>query len=258
MRYGVTIPFDIDALVLADLAREAEEAGWDGVFYWDDGRALIGLTVAAMHTRRILLGTFVTPLPRYQPWQVASEVVALEHIAQGRVVLPVGLGVVEFERMGIPKDYKTRARMLDEGLEVIDGLWSGEAFAHEGEFYHVEETQGFQTLQRPRVPIWVVGGEKKSQVRRAARWDGVIIPGSAQEVKSRLSEIMPLRKSEKPLEVVTEGQTPGDDLDRAREIVTSFAQAGVTWWNEGVWQLFVDGKGVEGMRTRIRQGPPRM
>ncbi len=254
MRYGLSIPFDVDGLVLAELAQEAEQAGWDGIFYWDDGRALINLTVAAMRTKQILLGTFVTPLPRYQPWVVASEFAALDRIANGRVILPVGLGVVEFERMGIPKNYKTRARMLDEGLAVVQGLWSGETFEHTGEFYHVEETKGFQTLQQPRVPLWVVAGEKQSQIRRAARWDGAIIPGTPEEIRTRVAAITPLRTAQEPLEVITEGQTPGDDPERAREIVHTFAEVGVTWWIEGVWQLFVDGAGVEGMKKRIRQG----
>jgi alkanesulfonate monooxygenase SsuD/methylene tetrahydromethanopterin reductase-like flavin-dependent oxidoreductase (luciferase family) len=257
MRYGLAIPSDIDGLLLADLAQEAEDAGWDGIFYWDDGRALVNLTAAATHTKHIHLGTFVTPLPKYQPWVVASEVTALDHISHGRLILPVGLGVVEFERMGISKDYKIRARMLDEGLTVMQNLWTGAPFAHEGEFYHIEQTQGFPTLQQPRVPIWVTGGDKRTQIQRAARWDGVIMPGTPQDIQHLLEDITQLRSDGRPFEVIVEGQTPGDNPQRARAIIEPFTQAGVTWWIEGVWQLFEDVKGVEGMKKRIQQGAPR-
>ncbi len=91
MRYGVYVPnFGPygDARVLADLAYEAEEAGWDGFFLWDQVSKTtltptvdpmvdpwVALAAIALRTRTIRLGTLVTPLPRRRPWMVARETV---------------------------------------------------------------------------------------------------------------------------------------------------------------------------------------
>ncbi|HEV8194553.1 MAG TPA: hypothetical protein VGP82_24140 [Ktedonobacterales bacterium] len=55
-----------------------------------------------------------------------------------------------------------------------------------------------------------------------------------------------------------EGETPGDDAGYACEIVIPLAEAGVTWWLENVWATPETVGGVEGMRTRVKQGPPRV
>jgi len=176
MRYGVAITDAVDARTLADLAVTAEAAGWHGVFYWDGGRndAWMALAAAAMRTERVRLGTMVTPLPRQQPWKVASEAATLDVLSKGRAVLPVGLGVVEFETTGISKDYSVRARMLDEGLEVVAGLWTGQPYHFEGVYYQLEETTGPRRYRRPACPSgWSAGPRRaRSAVRRVgtARW----------------------------------------------------------------------------------------
>ena len=79
-----------DAHVIADLAHDAESAGWDGFFFWDhiatyhdDGGVLhltdpwMALTAAAMQTNSIILGTTVTPLPRRRPHKLPRETIPL-------------------------------------------------------------------------------------------------------------------------------------------------------------------------------------
>ena len=89
MRYGVYVPnFGPygDARVLADLAYDAEIAGWDGFFLWDQVSKTtltpavdpmvdpwIAFAAIALRTRTILLGPLVTPLPRRRPWMVARN-----------------------------------------------------------------------------------------------------------------------------------------------------------------------------------------
>jgi len=260
MQYGVTIPDTVAPHTLVELAQEAERAGWDGFFYWDTGLIdpWVVLTAVAMRTSHLRLGTMVTPLPRQQPWKVASEVATLDVLSNGRVILPVGLGVIDFERMGITKDYKIRAKMLDEELEILDHLWSGEPFSYQGTYYQIEETTGPRPAQKPRIPIWVVGGSKNSQIRRAARWDGVMIHSTAAEIRERKAVIEQQRTSATPLEIITEGETPGDDPEQAASAMHALAEAGVTWWLEAVWNTPREKGGLEGMRTRIKQGPPRI
>src|SRR5690606_14858306 len=78
---------------------------------------------------------------------------------------------------GRSPDRRLLAAMLDEGLDVVAGLWSGEPFDHRGEHYTVEGVQFLPTpLQQPRIPIWTSAMVRNERtLGRAARWDGVII-----------------------------------------------------------------------------------
>lgn len=257
MKYGLAFPF-LDVSTLVMLAQEAEAAGWDGVFFWDGGGTdpWVALTAVTMRTERVRVGTMVTPLPRQQPWKVASEAATLDQLSKGRVILPVGLGVIDFEKMGVVKDYKVRAKMLDEGLEIIDKWWSSEPFSYDGVYYHIEETTGISPLQSPRVPIWVHGSKKQSQIHRAAHWDGAKVKGTPSQVQECIKAIMDQRVASMPLDIITEGETPGNDPKKAATIVRSYADVGVTWWIEAVWNTPQELGGIEGMRMRVKQGPP--
>ncbi len=184
MRFGLnvsTMGECADPRALAELAREAEDSGWDAFLVWDaihishedwdaieagkpDAAAIVDpwivLAGAAMLTERIILGPIITPLSRRRPWKVARETATLDHLSNGRVVLPVGLGALNdggFTRVGEETDRKTRAKMLDESLEILDGLWSGEPFSYAGDHFRLEEMTFRPTpVQSPRIPIWTV------------------------------------------------------------------------------------------------------
>jgi alkanesulfonate monooxygenase SsuD/methylene tetrahydromethanopterin reductase-like flavin-dependent oxidoreductase (luciferase family) len=289
MQYGVYIPnFGPyrDARTLADLAYEAEEAGWDGFFLWDQVSKTtltptfdsmvdpwVALTAIALRTRTIRLGTLVTPLPRRRPWMVARETVSLDHLSSGRLIFGVGAGggYFDFEALGEPSDAKTLAALLDESLEVLTGLWSGKPYHHEGNAYHIKEAQFLpRPLQSPRIPIWVAGlWPARAPVRRAAHWDGFIpigrdLPLTAMLTPEQMLEITRLVASQPgytvPFEVIHSGTTESKDAAYDREIVAAYQQVGVTWWLEKIlperWGSWTDWP-LEAMRTRIRQGPPK-
>src|SRR5260370_26406309 len=118
----------------------------------------VALAAIALRTRTIRLGTLVTPLPRRRPWMVARETVSLDHLSAGRLIFGVGLGggYFDFEALGEASDAKTLAALLDEGLEVLTGLWRGEPYRHEGMAYHIKDAQFLpRPVQSPRIPIWV-------------------------------------------------------------------------------------------------------
>lgn len=279
MQYGLTLPC-LDARTLAEFAHEAEEVGWDGIFVWDlswGNDVWISLAAIAMRTERLRFGTMLTPLSRRRPWKVASEVMSLDHLSNGRVILPVGLGAAGeehphdwFSAVGEEVDRKKRAEMLDESLDILNGLWSGEPFSYEGVHYHIRNvTFEPKPVQTPRVPIWVVGAwPRMKSMRRVLRCDGVIptkmnddksmVEMKPDDLRAMKAYIDENRTLTTPFNIVMEGETPGDDAEKAASIVRPLAEAGVTWWLEAVWGTPETQGGLEGMRERMRQGPPRI
>ena len=157
-------PFD-DVHRVVELAKEAEAGGWDGFFLWDhihwDGPPMLDpwvtLAAIAMATERIRFGALVTPLARRRPWTLARETVTLDHLSRGRLIVGAGLGFpvdVEFERLGEETDDRVRAQKLDEGLDILTGLWSGEPFSYQGEHYQLDNVTFLpRPVQQPRIPI---------------------------------------------------------------------------------------------------------
>lgn len=272
MRYGFILPGG-DARLVAESARAAEQAGWDGFFVWDPVWGVdpwVSLTAAAMVTKRIWLGTMLTPVSRYRPWTLAGQTATLDNLSGGRVILGVGLGAIDtgFAEFGEETDRKTRAELMDEGLAIIDGLWHGQPFNFDGKHYHVREVTHFPPappVQKPRIPVWVVGAwARPKSMDRVARWDGLLpdkisatgeredyTPDDLRAMGAYLAERRPADAA--PIDIIVEGETPGDDQAAARAIVQPMRTAGATWWLESRWG---DARDDEAQQ-RIRQGPPR-
>ena len=271
MKFGFVLPYG-DAHTAAEYAHQAELAGWDGFFVWEPVwgiDAWVSLTAAAMRTSHIRLGTMLTPLSRMRPWRLASETATLDNLSNGRVILSVGLGALDtgFRQFGEVTNRRKRAELLDEGLDILTGLWKGQPFNYQGKHYKIKET-GFYPppppMQQPRIPIWVVGAwlfEKSMQ--RALRFDG-LLPVAMHPRTHKIQEMTPplLRQiadycierqsGNHVYDVIWEGMTPGTDAAQAAEIVNLWKEAGATWWNEAMWG--VDDQAV--VLERIQQGPP--
>ena len=269
MKYGFIVPGGpLDAIIEA--GAEAEATGWDGYFYYDHDAGSgasdpwVVLAAVALHTQRIRLGAVLVPLPWRRPWLVARALTTLDHLSHGRTILPIGLGAVETEdwtrgttALGEVVDRRGRAALMDEGLNIISGIWSGQPLAHHGKHYRIVLPAMRTPLQRPRIPIWIVGawGSSKS-MRRVLRYDGWL-PASVGDgdwpaVKDYLAEHTP---KDRPFDLVVEGRTPGDDPANARQIIQPYAGAGATWWLETMW--FAPNEPADAL-ARIRQGPPRL
>jgi hypothetical protein len=270
MKYGFVIDA-ADVRTIGELAQETEAAGWDGAFISDalfSGMAwfdpCVALAVMATRTERIRIGTMITPVSRRRPWKLAREAVSLDQLSAGRMTLGVGLGAADhdggFAKVGEEMDIKVRAQMLDEGLEILDGLWRGKPFSFSGEHYQVEEMTMLPTpVQSPRIPVWVVGvWPRQKSLRRALKWDGIIpqkyktmdrmTPAEVQTMKQFIDDE---RKASTPFDILVGGQTPGANKKQAVKRVRPFEEAGATWWIENVWGS------LDKMRKRIKQGPPR-
>jgi alkanesulfonate monooxygenase SsuD/methylene tetrahydromethanopterin reductase-like flavin-dependent oxidoreductase (luciferase family) len=290
MRYGFVLPQG-DARVAAELAAEAEAAGWDAFFVWEPVwgvDAWVALTAAAMTTKRIRLGTMLTPMPRRRPWDLASQTATLDNLSGGRVILSVGLGALHEGWTAFEADQgrKLRAELFDEGLAVLTGLWAGQPFSYDGKHYSVRPTDFVvpaPPVQRPRIPIWVVGAwPRPRSMRRAAAWDGWLPnfvpaagdPGRDGPLEDDQASMTPAHlrdgvdwiRDERAgrgldmagYDIVWEGTTTADDPAAAAEAVTEWADAGATWWLESDWSTVGASPTVaaDSYRRRLRAGPP--
>jgi alkanesulfonate monooxygenase SsuD/methylene tetrahydromethanopterin reductase-like flavin-dependent oxidoreductase (luciferase family) len=274
MKFGVILTGG-PAREQVELARTAEQAGWDGVFTWDgihvgddievnDPWAL--MAAFAMVTDRVRLGAIIQPLARRKPWEVARQTTTVDRLSNGRLVLPVGLGAIDdagFGRVGEVTDRRERAERLDESLQILEGLWSGEPFGFEGRHFRFEPMAFRPTpVQRPRIPIWVVGlWPSERSMRRVVRYDG-FLPNYAPPEGGQAAEIPPEivrnmrdwldERTERPIDIVVEGTTPADDPSAVVRRVRPMAEAGATWWIESDWSTFDVGT----TRARVEAGPP--
>lgn len=270
MKYGFVLPSG-DARTAANFAHEAEAAGWDGFFVWEPVwgvDAWIALTAAAMRTEKIRLGTMLTPVSRMRPWKLASETATLDNLSGGRVILSVGLGAIDsgFAAFGEETDRKKRAELLDEGLDILTGLWRGQPFNYEGKHYRIKETKFMvppPPVQQPRIPIWVVGAwPRMKSMRRVLRYDGLLpskmnekgqvgpfSPDDLREIKAFIDQN---RTETTPFDIIVEGTTP--DPQQAVEKIRPWIDAGATWWIESMWEA----PSMDAVLARLKQGPPQI
>lgn len=227
-----------DAEALAYLAARAEDAGFHGAFLWDHvarphhrglqvGEPWTALAAMALRTERIVLGTRVTPLPRRRPHDLARQTVAVDRLSGGRLVLGVGLGSNtggELSALGEEDDPRVRAGMLDEALDVLCRLWSGERVDHDGRHYRVDGLRFLpRPVQRPRIPVWVAAqAVKDAPLRRAARFDGLCAEADPERLAEMLAVVREYRGGLEGFETAVCGG-PGEDPGPYR-------RAGATWW----------------------------
>lgn len=279
MKFGIYLPnFGEygDPHVLVELARIAEATGWDGFFPWDHIRwneqavpiadPWIALAAIAAQTTRIRMGPMVTPLPRRRPWKVARETVTMDQLSQGRLILGIGSGGAsdaEFAAFGDTENLTQRAEEMEEGLQILAGLWQGEPFQFDGKHYHVKKMQFLpKPVQTPRIPIWLAAtwGDKRAALRRAAQWDGVfpMVPGGGtmtpEQVRELVAYVKPYRTSDAPFDVVIRNRSGEDGADDAAR-VRDYEAAGVTWWQEALSPARFP---LADAFARVRQGPPKL
>jgi alkanesulfonate monooxygenase SsuD/methylene tetrahydromethanopterin reductase-like flavin-dependent oxidoreductase (luciferase family) len=289
MRFGLSLPpFGdfADIRLLAETASEAEKLGWDAFFIWDhvffdptfhpNVDPWTALGAIAYATSKIRLGTMITPLARRRPWNVARQTVSVDQLSKGRFTLGVGLGDPvqwDFGFFNEPTDNQQRAQMLDEGLEILNGLWTGKPVGYNGQHDQINEVT-FQPapVQQPRIPIWVGGNwPNKAPMRRAARcdgyfpikWEGGMTPADWREV---LAYIKQHRQSDTPFDAVHGGRVPDDQWHKAESVITPYAEAGVSWWIEDAspWRFGADyekpwqPEDTARMLELIRRGPPHL
>ena len=248
------------AAVLVDLARCAEESGWDGVYVWDHvlyrdqswpvASPVVSAAAIAARTTRIRI-VLMTAVPRRRPWVVARELATLDVLSGGRLVAGVALGSIdlEYSAFGESPDLRERAAKLDEAIAFLPAALTGEPVSWRG----ADPVR--MSPARAGVPIWGTGRwPRRPGFRRSARLDGMLLTfsdgprGGNVPPPSFDAAVAFLREQRggtlDGFDVAVEGESePGQRVD---------AYAGLTWWIEamGWWR-----GGVDAARTRIAAGP---
>ncbi len=241
MLHALTIPPYgelADPAALVEVAVAAERAGWDAVFLWDHvlrrsgdpqetADPWVAMAAIAVATERIRIGPMVTPITRRRPIKLARETTTLDHLSRGRLILGLGLGVDttrELTAFGEIVDARVRGDRLDEGVELLCAMWSGEEVDFHGEHFTADHVTVLpRPYQRPRIPLWFAarGGAVKP-VRRAARYDG-LYPIEVDEagLQTMLDVVVADRGSLDGFDIIVRP----DDASQYRR----FEAMGVTW-----------------------------
>lgn len=282
MRHAFVVPYASE-LEFVEAARLGEARGWDAVFGWEAvfrQDAWATLAAAAVRTSTIRLGTLLTPVPAYRPWDLAQRVGSVDRLSGGRVVLGAGLGALNQNWLAFHRDEGRRARAerLDEGLAIYAGLLGGQPFSYAGRHWSVDPVTELvppPPVQRPHPPVWVVGmlvvgKERQPSLERAARWQGIFPAasggpeGSSGLTVDALGEIVDRVRRMRAAaglpwegyDVVVEGDSHGDFGD-VHGPAQPWADAGGTWWVESWWDLPEGEAGVAELFRRIELGPQR-
>ena len=195
-------------------AQLAEACGFDSCFFGEhhqdrDGflpSPLIVAAAVAARTQTLRVGTSVILLPLHHPVRIAEDVITLDLVSKGRVILGVGIGyqVDDFRAFSVPME--DRLARFEESVEIIRLCWAGEKFSFRGKHYTLEDVQITpRPFQKPGPPLWF-GASVTAAARRAGRIaDGFVgTPSTGLENATHLTDAYKdaARKAGRPAEVI--------------------------------------------------------
>ena len=279
MKFSVSLPTDridraaefVTQTAIAEIARAAEDAGYDACFvtdhpfpphrwlYGGGHHALdpfVALSFAAAATSRLRLQTHILVLPYRNPFLVAKSVLSLDVLSGGRVILGVAAGYLKGEFAALGADFEARQEVSDEAIRAMKLAWAGDDLSFEGRgFKAIGNSMGFRPVQHPHPPIWV-GGNSKAAMRRAVRHDGwypwLITAADLPEQLEYLRSLPEFETRAAPFDVcmplvplavdeqhrrradMTGRTTLGRDAQAHVDAVGELAEIGVTWTSVAV------------------------
>lgn len=199
---------------------------------WDIADPWVVLAAAATITRRIRVGTMVTPLPRRRIAKLARETVTLDRLSRGRLTLGLGTGGDiggEYTAFGEDADAKRLGDILDEGAAVLTALWDGSTLDHHGTITAKAVRMIPGPVQQPRIPLWFGTARTTGRpIRRAAGYDGIFpLNADAEAIKHIADAVESTRGTLDGFDIAVVSR-PQTDLSR-------LAAAGATWALHAFW-----------------------
>ena len=175
----------------------SEELGFDNIWltehhFSEDGYSTSLMPIAgrlAARTTSARIGTFLVLLPLHDARHVAEDASTVDILSNGRFDLGLGQGYVPSEFKNFEVDRTQRGSLLEEGVEVIRGLWTQESFSYHGKHYNFDDvTIRPRPVQDPP-PLWI-GARGVRAVRRAARFDCHLLGVSEPEAQANYDEML--------------------------------------------------------------------
>jgi alkanesulfonate monooxygenase SsuD/methylene tetrahydromethanopterin reductase-like flavin-dependent oxidoreductase (luciferase family) len=223
----------------------AEELGFDGAWGFDHLQPMYGegpgetfegmTTLAALAgvTTRIRLGLLVTGVTYRHPSVFAAQALTVDHASHGRLELSFGAAWhdKEHHELGIPfPPTKARFDMLEDALEIVTRLFTGEVVSYEGKAVSLRDAQMRPTpVQQPHPPIWVGGSGPRRTIPLVARyadvWHAYGTPNSLREASDRLDQLA-VEAGRDPGDIRRAGSLSLDDIDTALKHAGKWRDAG--------------------------------
>jgi alkanesulfonate monooxygenase SsuD/methylene tetrahydromethanopterin reductase-like flavin-dependent oxidoreductase (luciferase family) len=246
MRFGLDVaqqrmPWD----ELVRRVQLAEELGFDGAWGFDHLQPMYGegpgetfegmTTLAALAgvTTRIRLGLLVTGVTYRHPSVFAAQALTVDHASHGRLELSLGAAWhdKEHHELGVPfPSTKERFDLLEDTLEIVTRLFTGEVVSYEGRVVSLRDAQMRPTpVQQPHPPIWVGGSGPRRTMPLVARyadvWHAYGTPNSLREAYDRLDELA-VEAGRDPGDIVRAASLSLDDIPTARKHADKWRDAG--------------------------------
>jgi alkanesulfonate monooxygenase SsuD/methylene tetrahydromethanopterin reductase-like flavin-dependent oxidoreductase (luciferase family) len=181
-----------------DLVRRAETFGLDSVWttehhFVDSGYLPAPLVLSAAFaavTERVRIGTGVILAPLYHPLWIAEEAAVVDNLADGRLILGMGLGWSRTEFAGFGSDIASRGRFLEEVFDILDQAGRDQVIRHEGPLVQVPEVAIRPRPAKGRITTWV-GAHADVALRRAARRaDGILVCSDPETFRHEVSVVV--------------------------------------------------------------------
>jgi alkanesulfonate monooxygenase SsuD/methylene tetrahydromethanopterin reductase-like flavin-dependent oxidoreductase (luciferase family) len=258
MRFGLDVaqqrmPWD----ELVRRVQLAEELGFEGVWGFDHFQPMYGegpgetfegmTTLAALAgvTSRIRLGLLVTGVTYRHPSVLAAQAVTIDHASHGRLDLSLGAAWYDKEHgeLGIPfPPLPERYALLEDTLEIVNRLFTGEVVSYDGEVVSLRDAQIRPTpVQQPRPPIWIGGTGPRRTLPIVAKyadvWHGFGSPNSLAEASARVDELA-TEAGRDPSSIARAASLSLDDAEQARKFAGK--------WRDAGWSYLVCGWPGEG------------
>jgi len=258
MRFWQAVSF-LEAEQLLDVARRAEEVGFDGAFVsdhvffpgelvsrypynpegvpyfdkdtpWLETFASIGAMAAVTKRLRFVTGVYILPLRH--PLEVAKAAATVALLSGNRLALGIGTGWMREEFDVLGREFAGRGRRMDEQIAVMRTVWRGGMVEHAGRHYRFPR---LQLSPAPTAPIPIlIGGASERALRRAATiGDGWVGAGNTpEEVQGILRRLGELRREagreRAPFEIIVALTTP-PDVDVFRRLEDQGVTGVVSW-----------------------------
>ena len=259
MRFGIDIAQQrIEWDDLVDRARLGEDLGFDGAWGFDHFEPMYGegpgncfdgmtaLAALAAATTRIRLGLLVAGVTYRHPSVLAAQAVTIDQASHGRLELALGAAWFEPEHRALGIDFpptRDRFDLLEDTLEVVTRLMTGERVSYDGRRVHLRDAQLLpKPVQQPHPPIWIGGTGPRRTLPLVARWADTWhafgTPASLRDASAQLDRLAEAAGRD-PATITRAGSLSlSGSLDGVRRAAAD--------WRDAGWSYLVCGWPTEG------------